>query len=133
MSEKTYLHRGADANIEITVNEKGSDPVTPYDLTGVLGIIVLLYQEGGKVLAKYSKNTLTGYKTLTVDADPATGKITFTLEAADTKEALIKPIYAEIKISTSAAGLDGNDFDLIDSGIYIADVKDSRSRNLPTA
>ena len=117
--------RGEDKVIHFVLsNENG----TALDLTTLAGYIVILYyKEGGAVLKKYSKNTLSGYSGVVAVSD-VDGTFDINLQSEDTKTANIGIIHAELKTQVVNAGFSSSTFHTVVRGLEIGEVSDAISK-----
>ena len=102
------MNRSDSYQIDITIYE--SDGVTPLDMSGAVGIIIALYQKSDNIIAKFSKNALTGFTTLSSASkvDLATGKIYLFLNTSENIKANAKAVmYAEVTVEFSNANFTG--------------------------
>lgn len=120
------IYKGEDKTISLTVKDNG----VAVDLDATYnGILCYLYYYTGDVLAKYSKETLTGFDSLTV-TDSANGVFQVKLQSAVTKTAKKGDVYAEIKTQATDVLYDSSSFHSIVDGIEIGTIEDSNSKNV---
>lgn len=77
--------RGESKKLTVTITEKSTgDPV---DVSAATGIIIGAYQEGGKIIQKWSKVSKTGFQDIDV-TDAATGVLVVYLGTANLLNAI---------------------------------------------
>lgn len=102
------MNRSDSYQIDISLTE--ADGITPLDLTSCTGLLVALYQNPNNVIAKYSKNAITGYHTLSTasKADFATGVIHIFADSVDLIKANPESkLYAEVVVEFANANFTG--------------------------
>ena len=102
------MFRSDSYRIELSIFE--ADGTTPLDMSGAVGIIIALYQSPDYIIAKYSKNALTGFTTLPTASkvDLATGKIYLFLNADQNIVANAKgKMYCEVVVEFTNANFNG--------------------------
>lgn len=90
------IYLSEDKIIEFTL----TDSVTglAFNLTGVAGILIKLYQNAGNVIEQYSYITTAGYKPIVLVGLATAGKVSLQLLAEKSKLLNDKPLFAEAKI-----------------------------------
>ena len=102
------MFRSDSYEIDLTIYE--ADGTTPLDMSGATGLLIALYQSPDNIIAKFSKNALTGFTTLTTasKADLATGKIYLFLNTSENIKANAKAVmYAEVVVVFTNANFAG--------------------------
>jgi hypothetical protein len=102
------MNRSDSYRIELSIFE--ADGTIPLDMSGAVGIIIALYQKSDNIIAKFSKNALTGFTTLSSASkvDLATGKIYLFLNTSENIKANAKAVmYAEVTVEFSNANFTG--------------------------
>ena len=102
------MNRSDSYRIELSIFE--ADGTTPLDMSGAVGIIIALYQKSDNIIAKFSKNALTGFTTLSSasKADLDTGKIYLFLNATENIKANAKAkMFVEVVVEFTNANFTG--------------------------
>jgi hypothetical protein len=106
---------------------------TPIDLTAVVDAIFVLYQDGNKVLAKWSitDRTAEGYKRIDISnaVDAAIGKCIVRADIAETKQAMLKTGKSEFQVLRTNANFTGNKQVDIDTDIELEDFEQPVIKN----
>lgn len=96
------VFKGEDKTITIILQ---NPDITAFDLNSVDGIIAHLKDEFGTILTKWSKNTLSGYDSLTV-TDGTNGKFEILLQSKKTVNANVGVYTLEIKVQETNSDFD---------------------------
>lgn len=98
------IYQGQTADWLLPLNDSEGNPV---DLAALIGFAVFLTDVKGKILEKYSKNSINGFEnTLTIDGS-AINKIRMINEASHTS-ALEGIIYYQIKVQLTNSDYENN-------------------------
>ena len=127
------MFRSDSYEIDLTIYE--ADGTTPLDMSGATGLLIALYQNPDNIIAKFSKNALTGFTTLSTasKADLATGVIHLFYNASDNiKSNADSNLFAEVVVEFSNANFAGNKQRLT-AVIELEDVERTALHNQPTS
>ena len=127
------MFRSDSYEIDLTIYE--ADGTTPLDMSGATGLLIALYQNPDNIIAKFSKNALTGFTTLSTasKADLSTGVIHLFYNASDNiKSNADSKLFAEVVVEFSNANFAGNKQRLT-AVIELEDVERTALHNQPTS
>lgn len=97
-----FIQVPAGTNPKFTITAKNADG-TDVDLTAVDGYGFVVYRKPNKVIARFSKNTISGWLDL-VPTDEANGEFEITIPVEATAQADRDKHYAEILIQATSGG-----------------------------
>lgn len=127
------MFRSDSYEIDLTIYE--ADGTTPLDMSGATGLLVALYQNPDNIIAKFSKNALTGFTTLSTasKADLSTGVIHLFYNASDNiKSNADSKLFAEVVVEFTNANFAGNKQRLT-AVIELENVERTALHNQPTS
>lgn len=114
--------QGESIRIDVTVKTKGTD--TPVDITTATGILCALYQNGNKVVKRWSLVLKTGYGAVTI-TDGVNGVFTVYLSSSESMTAIPKTARLEAVVSFNNAAYPNSKQISIDTDIEIEEVESS--------
>lgn len=127
---RSKIYTNSDNVINLTVTDKDSGD--PFDLSAVEGyIIILYYVQGGKVLNKFSKNTMEGYDDI-IEDDAAGGLIHINLSREVTKSATPGDIDLEILVQSSNSEFEDSKFNSIRRCVEVGTIESTSSKKINT-
>lgn len=127
------MFRSDSYEIDLTIYE--ADGTTPLNMSGATGLLIALYQNPDNIIAKFSKNALTGFTTLSTasKADLSTGVIHLFYNASDNiKSNADSKLFAEVVVEFTNANFAGNKQRLT-AVIELENVERTALHNQPTS
>jgi len=119
------IFRGQDQAIRITLKDKDGASV---NLATLDGYIVYLYNKEGKEIAKFSKNVIAGFGTIT-EITPASGIFEVKLESETSKTSPIGKVFVEVKVEQDDSDYANSTFFSVSRDDEVGDLKDSQSKD----
>lgn len=122
----TIAYRGEDLPVTLTITD-GSNPV---DLATLEGYIAIFYfAESGKVLDKFSKNTIAGYGDVE-ETDAPNGEFECKIQSAVTAAAEEGTVLVEVKTQTNDVEYTDNSFNTVVRDLEVCELCDAKSKDV---
>lgn len=113
--------KGTDTTIKIKLKDNTG---TPIDLSGLAGIVVIVYQKG-LTIDQFSLNFQSGFRSINI-TDGLNGEFEIYVNAENTKNAFIgKDIFIEVKTIAVDTNFDGGDVTKSTGQIKLSELKES--------
>lgn len=90
-------HTGQDFQVNVTVKAQEGGSISVADLQGLL---IYIIHDKGKILKKFSQNTLTGFGAITLEQSGDDVLCKVQIERSDTIDADLGIYHVEVKIQT---------------------------------
>lgn len=128
MATTRYRSESIRVKVTVLVNAVVSD------LSLYSGIVVMLYYDNNQVLAKYSRDVLTGYdNTNFVIIDNAAGRFDILIQPSVTIPSNADEIKMEVLVQKSDALWESSTWRRIVSDVTVLRLKDSKTKNVGLA
>ena len=122
------MNKESTVEVQLTIlSEDSSGVKSPVNINNLTGLVAVAYNEGKKIIGKYSMNPQTGFEpidTTGTGTDAANGICIIRMNTDVTKASLSKMVKFEVHVFQANANFTGNEQHDIATDIELEEAKD---------